>query len=724
MKDRNVGSAFFGERGGKVLRSLCLIGVVALAFLMSFHTLTGVDIFWHLKAGEIIWQTHEVPKQDLFSFTKAGAEWIDAQWLFQVVVYALHQSLGYPGMILFSACLAALTWALILGIGYQPKRYLLTTLIGIISLLAALSRLKLRPESFSFLFMALEIYLIHQHQRGKKFALYIVPVLIWLWAGSEGLWPLGLFILSAFLIEEIFFLPRLNMQKYFKRMFPPAPAGAASRLGICFILSALLTLANPYGLNGVLFPWRLFKEISFPESFLGGYIGEFQNPFLYLRWLDLSAYIILILFSAVVLGLALRQRRVSPAALLLWAGFLYLSAISLRNVALFAIVMAAVIGMALASEGSRGESINEEFFPSPRIRASFLQAQPFFAIGLLIIFFWLGLDITTSRFFIRNQSYVRFGVGALETEFPVRASEFLKSISFPPDPLGKAKIFNDLKSAGYLIWSGHPEWRVYTDPRLEVYGENFFERYSYLFMNYRAFEREDQKYDFDAVVLSPLTRHKLFVRELYLDKKWALVYLDGLNVIFLKDKPSLSAAIQNHGIDIQNGLESDVPQELGRAWLARERLGRGSILLVLDQPEWALRELEEAARLDPRDINISFYLGWALRTLRRYHEARPYLERVAKKRPEFLPNRIELAEVYALVGETDRAIQEFQQILKRDPEQMHACIDLAKVYEKVRKHQAYAQWQICWEISLKNPERFPSEAVEIYHALKRLEELK
>ena len=715
MKDAGSGDSS-GERAEEILRRLCLLGVPALAFLMSFHTLSGVDIFWHLKAGEIICQTHEVPKQDLFSFTRAGAEWIDAQWLFQVVVYALHQSLGYPGMVLFSAFLAALTWALILGIGYQPKRYILVTLLGLVSLVAASSRLKLRPESFSFFFIALEIYLIHQHQRGKKIALYFVPLLVWLWVNSEGLWPLGLFILLAFLIEEIFFLPGLNMQRYFKRAFPPAPAGAAARLGICFILSALFSFANPYGLKGVLFPWRLFREISFPGSFFAGYIGEFQNPFLYLPWLDLSAYIILILFSSVVLSMALRIRRVSPASILLWASFLYLSVISLRNVALFAVVAASVIGIAPA------EGMNEGIFHSTRVRNFFSRARPYGAAGILVILVWLGVDITTSRFFLRNKSYVRFGPGALETEFPVRASEFLKSISLHPDRLGEVKIFNDLDSAGYLIWSGYPEWKVYADPRLELYGENFFERYAYLFMNRQAFEIEDQRYDFDAVVLSPVTRHKLFARNLYLDRRWALVYLDGLNLIFLKDKPLFSAAIQNHGMDLQNGLISPVPQEPGTAWLARERYGRGSMLLILDQPELALMELEEAARLDPRDHNIKFYLGWTLKTLRRYHEAREYLEKVAKKHPEFTANRIQLAELYALLRETELAIHEFQQILKKNPEKMHACIDLAKVYEKVSPDQAWAQWQICREIWRKNPERFSSEGVEIYHALKRVEE--
>jgi tetratricopeptide (TPR) repeat protein len=702
----------------RYLRGFCLATPVALAFLLSFHTLTGVDIFWHLKAGEIILDTHHVPQKDPFSFTRASKEWIDAQWIFQVIVYGLYRTSGYAGMIVFSALLASLTWLLILAVSYHPKKYLFATTLGLISIIATSSRLKLRPEALTFLFMAFEMFLILQHQQGKKFYLYLVPPLLLLWVNSEGLWPIGFLILLAFLVEEVLFLPSLKMHKYLKRVFSREDGkdkAAAIRLGICFGVSLLLSLANPYGTKGLTFPWRLFRQISFPGSFIGRFIGEFQNPFQHLPWLDLAAYIALIAASAFIFAMLASRRRLSPAAIILWMVFLFLSAVSLRNVALFAIMAAALSGSAFAKNNFA------DILPLKGLQKISSRARNPLAAALIVIMIPLAADIISSRFYIRNQSYVRFGTGALETEFPIRATRFLKDIGFNRVSQKPAKIFNDLNSAGYLIFTGYPEWKIFTDPRLEVYGEEFFQNYSSMFLDYRVFEREDAFRDFDAVILSPLFKNKLFVRQIYLDSRWALVYMDGLNVVFLKGKPCFSALIQKHGVELNQGLESPLPKDACGPWLARERYGRGSMLLILGEHELAIKELEKAINLDPEDPNINFYTGWALKKLRRYKEARPYLEKTAEKHPEFIPNRIQLAEIYALLGDTDLAIYEFQNILSQDPLEINACIDLAKVYEKVSPEKAESQWQRCMRIYQKNPDRFAQFKSEISDALISLE---
>ena len=235
---------------------LGLAGIVALSFLMSFHTLVDTDIFWHLRTGQIIWDTHRVPQKDLFSFTMAGKEWIDAQWLFQAILYPLYRSAGYTGIILFGSVLTALTWILILAPGFNPRKYFSVILIGLIALLSLSERLRLRPEILTFFYIALEIYLLDRFRRGKKYALYPLPLLLLLWVNSEGLWPVGFFILGAFLGEEILFLPALKLGKYFPRTAPAPARGAAARLLICLLIGMALTLVNPYGVRGALFPTR------------------------------------------------------------------------------------------------------------------------------------------------------------------------------------------------------------------------------------------------------------------------------------------------------------------------------------------------------------------------------------------------------------------------------------------------------------------------------------
>jgi len=696
---------------------ICFGGIILLAFLMSFHTLSGVDIFWHLKTGEIIFQTHRAPAQDSYSFTIPGREWIDAQWLFQLVIYLFYRSAGYCGMIIFTAVLAALTWTLILLSGFHPKKYFWAILLTLLSLLAVSGRLRLRPEMFSFFFLALEIFLVQQYRSGKRSALYPIPFLIWLWVNSQGLWPIGLFILLMVLLEEIISRPQFGLQKYFKIPSAPGSKQAILELTVCLAASSALTLLNPYGVSGVIFPVKLIQEISSTSSFIGGYIDEFKSPFQKLNRLSLSAYITLTALSGIFFIFLVFSRRLYPAVLVLWASFLYLSITAVRNVALFAIATAMLMGGILL------KNIDQEIFPIKRVYPRLLRLRPLGAAAILLVMIWLSADIISSRLFFRNQLYSRFGigVGALETDYPIRAGHFLKSILSDLEPAPALKIFADLDSAGYLIWAGYPEWKVYVDPRMEVYGDQFIKKYVSLLGDWQGFKNEDRKYNFDLVVLTSYKVAGRFLLNLYYDPEWALIYLDGNNVVFLKNKPPFSGAVEKYRMALKQKLDSPLPQNLGGTWMALERYYRGALLLTLNHPELALWEFEDGIKYDSKDLNLIFNLGWTLNIARRYREARPYLEQVAKRDPGFIANRIQLARAYAMLGQSDQAIQILQQILSKDPNQIFACIDLAKVYDLIKSERAEGQWKKCYKIYQADPKGYEPEGAEILRALQRFE---
>jgi len=405
----------------KLLSRVCFIGIISLAFLMSFHTLVDTDTFWQLKSGEIIFNTRSVPDKDIFSFTVGGKEWIDSQWLFQLFMYISYRLCGYTGMVLLGAGLTAITWLLILFPLSSSKRYFWIYLLSLVSLLAVSSRLRLRPELFTFLFLALELFLLHLYRNGKRWALYPIPVLLLLWVNSHGLWPMGLFILTAVLVEQVLSLPGVGLQKFFK--LSPIPAGnkAIMELTICLVVSALAVLVNPYGWKGIVFPLRLLWEISSPDKF-----------------------------------------------------------------------------------------------------------------------------------------------------------------------------FTDIHNSGYLIWAGYPGWRVYVDPRMELYGDNFIKHYSSLFDNWGAFLEEDRKYDFDLVFVSAYRMSSGFIQRLARSADWALIYVDGKNVVFLKNKSSFSELIQNYRMSIGDKLTTPLPEKLDGLWMFKERYNRGIHLLWLNYKKAAVYEFEEA----------------------------------------------------------------------------------------------------------------------------------
>jgi len=693
---------------------LCFAGIIVLSFLISFHTLVDTDIFWHLKTGQIIWQTHQVPDKDIYSFTMAGKEWIDSQWIFQAMIYGLYRKTGYTGMILFGSVLAALTWILILAPGFNPKKYFTLLLFSIIALLTASIRLKLRPEILSFFYLVLEILLIDQIKRGKKIAIILTPALLLFWVNSEGLWPIYFVILSAFLLEEILFLPDWWLKRNFKPAPLFSPRQSALRLGIALACSIPLALFNPHGFRGVIFPWILFKEVAHPGSYLGRIVYEFRNPFFHLPWFDLSVYIILLVLSALFFAVLFYRRRLYPASILLWLGFLFLSATTLRNVALFAIITIALISRILR------ENKNQELFPFPGLKQRFIRFRFFAGIALLAGILCLMADVLSNRFYFRNRTYAQFGVGALETEYPIRAAQTLKMICLSLGPRKSLKIFSDASSA-YLIWAGYPDWKVYIDPRLEVYGEEFFKNYMKAIENWPDFQKEDKKWNFDAVLLSlSLSPQTLFL-DLYHDPGWALAHLDGQSAIFLKNQPEFASALKRFRIDFQRGFSSPAPAGVGPALVAREKFNLGILLLVMEQLEYARREFEEGIKLEPENEEFNFYLGATLNLLLRYQDALPYLEKAAAKQPGFALNQIELARALASTGNPGRAMTIFQDIFNQFPDQINVCMDLAKVYEMIKIELADDQWKKCYNIYQTNPKGYAAEGAEILKALQRFE---
>ena len=70
----------------------------ALALLVLGFPVFSPDLFWHLSAGRWILQHAQVPRLDPFSFSAAGAPWIDFEWLAQLLFYGAGAAGGERGL--------------------------------------------------------------------------------------------------------------------------------------------------------------------------------------------------------------------------------------------------------------------------------------------------------------------------------------------------------------------------------------------------------------------------------------------------------------------------------------------------------------------------------------------------------------------------------------------------------------------------------------------------
>ena len=207
--------------------------ILLLFFVFSFLFKTDLsfdqDLGRHIELGEIISKTLQIPKTNLFSYTNPDFPFINTHWLFEVITYWFSQTIGLqPFLILKVIIFLISVWLIIKDI----KSPLLLP-IGFIFLHVLRERLELRPEIFSFLFTALTYYILEKKQK----LIWILPIIQLLWINTHIYFFIGLFLQIVFLI-------------YYRKKI----------LVLIFITSILVSLINPNGLTGFLYPLEVTKN--------------------------------------------------------------------------------------------------------------------------------------------------------------------------------------------------------------------------------------------------------------------------------------------------------------------------------------------------------------------------------------------------------------------------------------------------------------------------------
>ncbi|HVG24331.1 MAG TPA: hypothetical protein VND45_09280 [Thermoanaerobaculia bacterium] len=75
--------------------------------LASFGAIRSYDFFWQLATGRWIVDHSALPLTDPFALASARTEWIDGEWLYEVVLYALHSLVGLQGLSIVKGLLVA-----------------------------------------------------------------------------------------------------------------------------------------------------------------------------------------------------------------------------------------------------------------------------------------------------------------------------------------------------------------------------------------------------------------------------------------------------------------------------------------------------------------------------------------------------------------------------------------------------------------------------------------
>ena len=184
----------------KNLKFPALFILFAYLVLYAFYNLGGLDYLFHIKAGEYISLSKVIPKQDVFSFVLAGKNWVNHEWLYQSLIYRLHNNFGLDGLFVMRAVIFCsiffLLALMLLKVDWVFGFPLLVLALGV-----SLRRFTIRPDNFSLLFLV--IFLMPFVFKKKNLLLFL-PFIQLAWVNLHGFFFIGPLVLGLYLILSRF----------------------------------------------------------------------------------------------------------------------------------------------------------------------------------------------------------------------------------------------------------------------------------------------------------------------------------------------------------------------------------------------------------------------------------------------------------------------------------------------------------------------------------------
>ncbi len=285
-----------------------ILASFALSRFLIYPNFADPDLWGHLRFGQDICQAHSIPRVDTYSYVSGGRDWINHEWLSQVVFYLVYRFAGSTGLVLFKLLVfAGLGWLLFSALRAQTKSAVLRLAFGLFSTLVLLGGFTYRPQIFTFILFPAVLMLLQRYDKSSDPRwLYPLPVIFPLWANLHGGFLAGAGALALYTLFAIF-----------RRKCAKALAAAVAA-------SLALTLVNPYGVRLWSF---LFHAVTMPRP----NIDEWKNITLVRDFFQFY-----VLAGLAALGLVFSKKRRDAFEMTLLGLGLALSLLHFRHSVLFA----------------------------------------------------------------------------------------------------------------------------------------------------------------------------------------------------------------------------------------------------------------------------------------------------------------------------------------------------------------------------------------------------
>ncbi len=389
------------------------------------------DAGWHIRTGERILATGELPRTDPYSFTRTGQPWFAWEWGADVATGAVHRAAGLTGVALFyGAIIAAGVWLWFQLHWAVHGNFLLACAMAPLMLSTANIHWLARPHVIGWLFLMGAVWWAERpHPRFTANDAALVAAFTALWANIHAS-----FFLAA-VVAAIYAIGRPAERRWF------VLSGA---------IAALAGLVNPY-------TWRLYDHVFryLTDTELLSRIGEFQS----FRFDSPGAGQIIAAVMVGMIGgaLALTQRRLEHFLMAM-----FFTAMALRTAR--ALPLDALVVLPIANGAiTRAWPKRWTGFLAYADRLRLLDRRFHGAAVAPVV---LAVCVA-----ILNIRPIRVATGFPPDQFPVAAYSHI-----PPD----ARLYAPDKFGGYLIYRSNGARKVFFDGRSDLYGAEFLKQYGRL----------------------------------------------------------------------------------------------------------------------------------------------------------------------------------------------------------------------------------------------------
>jgi len=502
----------------KIIALLCLFLVAVL-----FHLPRGddYDFWWHIKYGEIF--VHSGPwavDHSVFSWTPANNDWKYVTWIGSSLLYLIYQLHCFPLFYLLNLALLFVPFFLYIKyLNSFGEKLEVSNILSLVLVTLVVTPMYFKPDSFSFLFFAVAVYIYFIAKEKNSALFYFYPLLFLIWVNTHGVFIFGYALIIVLFMGEFaaYLIAREEVM--------------SSTMLLSFlysiILSGLALCINPFGIHYLVYLADSLSSSSYTKYFDRMVAYSRLWDFLYtqaivVRVITTAWYLVLmfIVFLIVYVRTMRVRKKIFAPIILVNCVFFYLSMLHARSAFLYPLVW--LFSNAYLLRGGL-----EKITPK-RLSIVFLI--------LIIIFsaFHIKTNLTI------NSRNTWFAV-SYEDWFPETEAAFLKTNKIP------GPLFNDYLSGGYLIWRLYPEYKVFVDTRYGPYSDSVTSDWGLLKDdpsegNFKTFI---DKYGFKSAFVNVL-EGEILKCFLY-SPDWRLIYFGSNAAIFIRT-------------DISKDLTLNIPQ--------------------------------------------------------------------------------------------------------------------------------------------------------------------